>query len=543
MEETSAPEKYLGDEQKESYPTKVKHDCFTDPRFFADHPWHEYLFIFSACLGQILTLAGANYTLTILKVLEEYYDSPTAERSWYMSSFALTCGTFILASGRLGDVYGPKPVILIGHVFAFIWAILGAVSYWVQNETFFICCRALQGVGVAMILPNVLGAAGRVYKAGKLRKHLIFALIGWCAPIGGIMAPFFGGLIAVKTKYWNWLLWAYAIATLLGFFLVWLSFPHFPSKRKEVSVDWIGCGLAVSGMLLLNFVWNQAPLASNGWKNPYIIVLLIVSIALLAIFVWYELRYPSNPLLPSGVLKNFRILIVLICLFLCWGSFGILIYHYFVFNLWLRDYSPLGVGAAAIPAVCFGLLAAMSCPFAIRLIPIEIVMTFSMAAFLGGMIMLAVVEPQQGYWHLTFAMPTMMAFGMDWSFPASSILLSDELPHEIQGMAGSLIMTMINYGLSFFVGVSGTIETQIGLHNGDDLLGEIRACAYYAIGLAGASTLISAVFGLYHFLRHKPRENSDMEVGFENEDLDDGVQELPSRTRTRASDSMSRNEF
>lgn len=530
MNDEDSPEAYTPEKQVTSYPTKVKHDCFTDPRFFAEHPWHEYLFIFSACLGQILTLAGADYTLSILSVLEEFYQSPATERGWYMSSFALTCGTFILASGRLGDVYGPKPVILVGHVITFIWAILGGVAYWVRNETFFICCRAFQGAGVALILPNVLGAAGRVYKAGTLRKHLIFGLIGWCAPVGGILAPFFAGLIAVKTNYWNWICWSFAIATFVGFVFVWISFPYFPPKHKEISVDWIGCGLGISGMLLLNFVWNQAPNAGGGWANPYIIVLLVVSILLLGIFVWYELHYPSNPLIPKAVLANYRIMCVLVCLFLCWGSFGILIYHYYIFNVWLRGYSPLGVGAAAIPAVCFGLLAAMSCPFAIRLIPIEIVMVFSMTAFLGGMIMLSVLEPEQGYWHLTFAMPTMMAFGMDWSFPASSILLSDELPHDIQGMAGSLIMTMINYGLSFFVGISGTIESQVGRRNNNNLLGEIRACAYFSIGLAGASTLLSIILGIYHHFHSSSSENVDMEVGFENEDIDDGIQELPSRS-------------
>lgn len=508
----------ISGKEETSNPVEVEHSRFTDPRFFAEHPWHEYLFIFSACLGQILTLAGANYTLTILRVLEDYYESPSTELGWYMSSFALTCGTFILASGRLGDIYGPKPVILAGYAFAFIWAILGGVSYWVSNEVFFICCRALQGVGIAMVLPNVLGAAGRVYKPGTLYKHLVFALIGWCAPIGGIMAPFFAGLIAVKTNYWNWVCWSFAIATFLGFIAVWISFPHFPPKHHEMSVDWIGCALGISGMLLLNFVWNQAPNAGNGWSNPYIIVLLIISILLLGIFVWTELHYSSNPLIPKAVLENSRIIGVLVCLFFCWGSFGILIYHYFMFNLWLRDYSPLGAGAAAIPAVCFGLLAAMSCPFAIRLVPIEIVMVFSMLAFLGGMIMLSVVRPEQGYWRDTFGMPTLMAFGMDWSFPASSILLSDELPHEIQGMAGSLIMTMINYGISFFVGVSGTIESQIGKHNGDDLLGEIRACAYFAIGLAGASTVIAVILGIYHHYHKYRTRHHNMEAGYETED-------------------------
>jgi hypothetical protein len=46
---------------------------------------------------------------------------------------------------------------------------------------------------------------------------------------------------------------------------------------------------------------------------------------------------------------------------------------------------------------------------------------------------------------------------MDLSFPCGTIILSNAMPREHQGIAASLINTVVNYSISLSLGIAGTI--------------------------------------------------------------------------------------
>ena len=50
---------------------------------------------------------------------------------------------------------------------------------------------------------------------------------------------------------------------------------------------------------------------------------------------------------------------------------------------------------------------------------------------------------------------------MNLSFPAGTVLLSNAMPREHQGVAASLISTMVNYSISTGLGVAGTIDRYV----------------------------------------------------------------------------------
>jgi len=481
---------------------------FTDPRYFADNPKREYAYILSTLLSQVFTQAAANCTLPMLDILADYFNSTDAERTWFMSSFSLAQGTLILMSGRIGDIYGLRITVLCGYVWSLIWSILAGISSYAETATFFIVCRAMIGAGLAFVLPNAMGAAGRVYRPGTRRKHMIFSLIGLSAPVGGSSAPIISGLIAEESTQWEWEFYHYGIALAVAFVLGWYSIPYITPHRvedPEVDVDWIGCAMGVSGMVLLNFVWNQAP--NVGWNSPYIIALLVVSIVDLAIFFWYEANIPRNPLLPKQITKDLIMMLTLLILMLSWGSFGILFYRFFIFVLDLRHYNPLEAGACLWPTIPSGMTAAMVCGWLISRIRAQFLLVFSMAVFFCSDVMLLRMPVDQIYWQISFGLWTLGVWGMDWSFPAGSIILSDELPPHLQGMAGSLLTTMVMYGQSLFVGISATIESQIAKQNPGNTLAVHHACSYFAMGLSGSAFIISIVVA-YLTLRKAGKRDS-----------------------------------
>lgn len=91
------------------------------------------------------------------------------------------------------------------------------------------------------------------------------------------------------------------------------------------------------------------------------------------------------------------------------------------------------------------------------------------------------------------------------SFPAATLLLSNAMPKEHQGIAASLISTVVNYSISIALGVAGTIESQVN-DNGSDVLRGYRGAMYFGVGMAGSGVVIS-FFYVLHELAEKNKQS------------------------------------
>ena len=277
-----------------------------------------------------------------------------------------------------------------GYIFMIIWTLLCGFADYTHSDTFFIVCRAFQGLGISFILPNIMGLVGNIYKVGTLRKNIVISLIGITAPTGACMGALWGGLIATESsRQWPWIFYAYALAAFVNLIMAIYSVPeNVPTNVHNFAMDWMGAIIGVVGLILFNFVWNQGPV--NGWAKPYIIVLLIISIIFLVAFIIYELKFPISPLLPREVTKNGQILTILGILFLGWGSFGIWTFYYYAFQLNLRNYSPLWAGATHFMFIIWGSIAAFIVGFTINRVGPAVLLFFSALGFTMGSLMLSV---------------------------------------------------------------------------------------------------------------------------------------------------------
>lgn len=82
---------------------------------------------------------------------------------------------------------------------------------------------------------------------------------------------------------------------------------------------------------------------------------------------------------------------------------------------------------------------------------------------------------------------------MDTSFPSATIVLSQMLPKEQQGVAGSIVNTVVNYSISIGLGVAGAVD-HYQSKAGKPRLRVIRDCFYTGMGIAGLGLLLSMLF-------------------------------------------------
>ncbi|KAG9565560.1 hypothetical protein KCU71_g14046, partial [Aureobasidium melanogenum] len=125
-------------------------------------------------------------------------------------------------------------------------------------------------------------------------------------------------------------------------------------------------------------------------------------------------------------------------------------------------------------------------------------MLIAMLAFCAGQAISAFMPVHQTYWPQMFVSILIMPFGMDMSFPAATVILSNHMPREHQGLAASLVNTMVNYSISLALGIAGTVEVSVMTHDGTlaDTIWGVRCAFYTGLALAGCGVLLGELASL-----------------------------------------------
>src|ERR1700750_826541 len=177
-----------------------------------------------------------------------------------------------------------------------------------------------------------------------------------------------------------------------------MATPPTPPGVSPPKFDWTGCISGVSGLILINFSLNQAPLV--GWNKPYIYFLFILGFLIFGFFLFSQTR-SENPLVPMKGLQ-WQALMALGCIAAGWASHGIWLYYFYLFMLRIRDISPLLATAQLSPVVLIGTAFALSTNYLIKKIHVSRVLLLAMLFFCFGTVFLTVAPPHQTYWGLSF---------------------------------------------------------------------------------------------------------------------------------------------
>jgi MFS family permease len=473
----------------------------------------ELLFIAVICSSQLLTQAGLALSIVPQHIIASSFkiENP-GEVSWFSAGYSLTVGTFILIAGRLGDVFGHKRFFVAGFVWFGLWSALAGFAVY-SGPIFFAFCRAVQGIGPALLLPNAIAIIGRCYNPG-MRQNMIFCAFGATAPSGFLVGAVFSSLFA-QMAWWPWAFWVMCFAcillALLGFFAIPATPPPRDPEHEGSSVwqrvDILGSITGVAALILFNFAWNQGPVV--GWPTPYTYITMMIGIGMFVVFVFIEKRM-RHPLIHFGVLKVDS-LFTLACISAGWSSFGIFVYYILNSLEVLRHQTPLYTSAQFVPIAISGILAAGCTGLALSHFRASTVMVISMTAFLTGGIIFATVPVHQTYWAQTFVAIIVFPWGMDMSFPAATIVLSRAMPRRHQGLAASLVNTFVNYSISIGLGFAGTVDSQLN-DRGKDVLRGFRGAFYIGVGLSGMGVVVALAFCVVERLRPTEPEKTTEDI-------------------------------
>ncbi|KAK8044848.1 MFS general substrate transporter [Apiospora rasikravindrae] len=445
---------------------------------------HEILFFLLIATGQALMLSGVAQAMIPATIIGATFGlSQPADLAWFSAAYALTSGTFVLPAGRLGDLYGHKKIFIIGFIWFAVWSVMVGFGEIVQRSTtangvvYFDICRALQGIGPALLVPNGQAMLGRAYTPRP--------------PQG-----------SSELASWPWAFWTLGIVCALLALVAVFVLPATEQTKKNdkeslwTQLDVTGMLCGVTGLVLFNFAWNQAPIAS--WTTPYTYFMLIIGLLLIGVFVYVE-KNAVHPLVPVAAMRS-QTTFVLACVATGWGCFAIWVFYYIQVLENLRGWRPMLTAASLAPGPVTGLLASLVVAAYMARVGPHWIMIMSMCAFAAGSLFMATAPVGQTYWANTFLSAVIMPFGMDMSNPAASLLLSNSVAKEHQGIAASLVVTVVNYSISTALGFAATIEVEMHKNSGgngsseDVALVGIRAAQYFGLGLGGLGICVALAF-------------------------------------------------
>lgn len=162
----------------------------------------------------------------------------------------------------------------------------------------------------------------------------------------------------------------------------------------------------------------------------------------------------------------------------------------------LREASPLLTSAYMAPVAVTGAIAAIATGYLLGRIGPAWTMVAAMSAFVTGITLIATMPIDQTYWSQAFVCVLIITWGMDMSFPAGTVILSNAVGQGEQGVAASLVNTVVNYSISLGLGFAGTVEANVnkGGKTKEDLLRGYRAGLYVGVGLAVLGWCFSLVY-------------------------------------------------
>ena len=170
------------------------------------------------------------------------------------------------------------------------------------------------------------------------------------------------------------------------------------------------------------------------------LVSLISGFLMVIIFIMIEARFAPNPLLPIDMFDR-DVGFVIICMCCGWAAFGIFVYYTWQFLQLGRGASPLLTAAYLSPAALVGIVASVSTGILLQFLHPAWIMCLSLGFFSISLALAATAPIDQTYFAQTFVSMITVSLGIDMSFPAGTIIMSNAVKPEYQGVAASLINT------------------------------------------------------------------------------------------------------
>ncbi len=216
--------------------------------------------------------------------------------SWVVSAYLVASTVTTPIYGRLSDLYGRRPILLISIGLFVAASVLCALS---QTMPQLIGARILQGVGGGGLRSVSQAAIADVIpprERGRYQGYLASVMA-----VSNVLGPVLGGFFADYLS-WHWIFWINIPFGALALFLCNRNLRRLPKPRRKPVVDWLGAALIIASTTPILIGIGRVE-GAGGWLRPDILGLFGVGLLLLGGLLVWE-REARDPMLPLRLFAN-----------------------------------------------------------------------------------------------------------------------------------------------------------------------------------------------------------------------------------------------
>jgi MFS family permease len=455
-------------------------------------------------LGNFVTILDLFIVNVALGSIRTDLHATAAEVQLFMVGYSVPYGVMLLNGARLGDLFGRRRMFLVGMA---IFTVASALCGFAQSPAALIGSRALQGLGAALLMPQVLTSLRVLFNGDQRRKA--FGIMGAVQGVAASISQLAGGiLIEHGVAGLGWRL-VFLVNLPIGILALIAGRSLIVETRAHVNakLDLYGAVIGTIGLalLLIPFVEGQ----DYGWPW-WSIVAPPVSILVFAYFASYERRLAARggiPIIEVTLFKNGRFV---------FGVIGVFLFHsanssfFLALTMLLQPglgLTPFCAGAVFTPAAIAFFLASLIGPRIAGAIGHRALLSGVAIFGLGIVVAIATGALAPANLPLLIVALILNGAGQGLVTPLALNTILGGVREDQAGMGSGVVSTMQIVGTAVGVAIVGVLFFS-SLSQTSDFMPELRVAAYghaFAVATIYNAVAIIASFVGFLLLTRAPR--------------------------------------
>src|SRR6478672_8274448 len=359
---------------------------------------------------------------------------------WAITIYLLTSTISVPFWGKLSDLYGRKPIFMIGIVIFLVGSALSGLS---QNMAMLILFRGIQGIGAGSLFPVALAVIGDLFTPKERGKYQ--GLFGAVFGIAFVAGPLIGGWLTENLS-WHWIFYVNIPIGIVALIVIQRLLPTVKTPSATRNFDLIGGAIFTVSMvfLLLGLTFKQ----SGEWTDLSVGGYILIGIVGTLLFIFVESR-AKEPIIPLGLWRGRSYSATMVTVFFAaFAFFGAIVFLPRWFQV-VEGFSPTNSGLALLPlmvgligsSIISGLLVSRTGHYKWIVVISIAIMGFAVLL----MTQLTKDTPVPVVWFWMF----IAGLGVGTTFSVPTIVIQNAVPFKQLGVATS--------NLTFFRQIGGTI--------------------------------------------------------------------------------------
>ena len=260
--------------------------------------------------------------------------------TWVVTAYLVTSTAAIPIYGKLSDLYGRKPMLVVGISVFLFGSVLSGLS---QTMWQLIAFRAIQGLGAGALFPISLAVIGDLFTPAERGKYQ--GLFGAVFGIAFLVGPAIGGFLT-ESVGWHWIFFVNLPVGLVSLYLIGRLLPTVRTAGARFTLDVPGVALLTAAVVPALVALTLAE--TSSWVDPAVLGWFAVGLVSLVAFIFAETR-AEDPVIPLDLFKNRTFTVSAIAtLFAIFGFSTLIIFLPLWFQVVQGD-SPTASGYALFP--------------------------------------------------------------------------------------------------------------------------------------------------------------------------------------------------